>query len=446
MPNQKLSHISVYFLFTWLAMSSALAEVGEPCARVAGVVGMVSYNQGYAIANGEKLNQGSQIRTGENSRILLTLRDRSELEIGDNTELTLSACENVQDSVRINLALQYGIVRVKVSKDKKNQNREFKLNTPTSTLGVRGTEFYVTWQQDPSGLLAERVAVSEGKVEISSNLDLGNTLLVEKGSEFRAEGRIRESGAAFKVEPNGAPQVDKFTSSEQEELEEYFQTEYPVSSAADQDSPRDIDSDLEDKKIQQEDDSGIDFQNEDSFIDNQEGIRSEQYVRRAILSTIVNTTGKFDFNRIYMNHLMGFSAIYQMQNGPRKFTKYTSGMQGLSLGYVTKGGHAFELGLEASAVSNIFAGYRYIWRPEKFSMWPFFGAGVGTEISSVRLSQGPSEAESYGRLGGMKQMGFGTLGVLIPVVEVGIKAELRANFYGFDRMVLTQGLGLIIFI
>jgi hypothetical protein len=190
----------------------------------------------------------------------------------------------------------------------------------------------------------------------------------------------------------------------------------------------------------------IDFENEDAFIDSQEAIRSEHYVRRAILSTIVNTTGKFEFSRLYINHLMGFSAIYQQQNGPIRFTKYTSGMQGLSLGYVNRRGHAFELGLEVSAVSNLYGGYKYIWRPEKISAWPFLGLGIGTEISSVRLSQGPIEAENYSKFGGMKQMAFGTLGVMIPIVEVGIKAEMRATFYALDRMVLSQGLGLIIFL
>lgn len=190
----------------------------------------------------------------------------------------------------------------------------------------------------------------------------------------------------------------------------------------------------------------IDFDHEDAFIDQQEAVRSEQYVRRAILSTIVNSTGKFEFNRIYINHLMGFNAVYQQENGPIKFTKYTSGMQGLSVGYITKKGHAFELGLEASAVSNLYGGYRYVWRPEKVSVWPFAGVGIGTEMSSIKLSHGPAAAENYGKLGGMKQMGFGTVGLLIPIVEVGIKAEVRANFYGLDRMVLSQGLGLIIFL
>lgn len=194
------------------------------------------------------------------------------------------------------------------------------------------------------------------------------------------------------------------------------------------------------------DDLGIDFEHEDAFIDQQEAVRTEQYVRRAILSTIVNTTGKFSFNKFYINHLMGFNSVFQQENGPIKFTKYTSGMQGLAVGYITKKGHSFELGLEASAVSNIYGGYRYIWRTDRFTIWPFAGLGIGTEMSSIKLSSGPSAAENYGRLGGMKQMGFTTLGLMIPIVEVGIKAEVRALFYGLDRLILSQGLGLIIFI
>jgi hypothetical protein len=190
----------------------------------------------------------------------------------------------------------------------------------------------------------------------------------------------------------------------------------------------------------------IDFEHEDAFIDTTEAVRSEHYMRRAILSTIVNTTGKFEFNRLYINHLMGFSAIYQQKTGPINFTKYTSGMQGLSLGYISARGHSFDLGVEFSAVSNIYGGYRYVWRPSKISIWPYLGLGVGTEISSLKLSEGPSQAMVYDQLGGMQHMGFATVGVLIPIVEVGIKIEMRGNFYALDRLVLTQGLGLIIFL
>ena len=184
--------------------------------------------------------------------------------------------------------------------------------------------------------------------------------------------------------------------------------------------------------------AGIDFEHEDSFIDNSDAVRSKQYVRRAILSTVIRETSRFDFSRWYVNHLMGFSAIYQRT----RFAKFTSGMQELSVGYVTEGGHAFEGGLELSAVSNIFVGYRYFFRPKSFTLWPYVGAGVGEEIHLIDFAEGPPQAQNYS---GQKEMGFGTLGVLLPLVDVGIKAEARFNFYGMDRWVLTTGVGAILF-
>ena len=34
----------------------------------------------------------------------------------------------------------------------------------------------------------------------------------------------------------------------------------------------------------------------------------------------------------------------------------------------------------------------------------------------------------------------------IPIVEVGIKVEARALFYGLDRLVLSSGLGLVVYL
>jgi hypothetical protein len=182
----------------------------------------------------------------------------------------------------------------------------------------------------------------------------------------------------------------------------------------------------------------LDFENPDVYIDTSEAIRSKQYVRRAILSSVIDATSKFSFSRVYLNHLLGFNAVYQLT----RFAKYTSGMQGLSLGYVSEGGHGWEAGMEISTVSNIFAGYRHFFRLESFSLWPFAGLGAGHEVPLMAFADVPTEARDYA---GKKSFGFVGLGVLIPLVDVGLKAEIRGNFYGFDRLVLTQGIGAILF-
>lgn len=194
-----------------------------------------------------------------------------------------------------------------------------------------------------------------------------------------------------------------------------------------------------DRELTEEEKLELDFLTEDAYLDMTEAIRSKQYVRRAILSSVIHTTNKFAFERMYINHIMGFNAIFQR----KIFAKYVSGVQGLSVGYVTSKGHAFEAGLELSALSNVFTGYRYFYRPEKFSLWPFAGAGIGTEFNAINFAEGPPESLLYN---GPKQMGFVTLGFLVPLVDVGLKAEFRFNFYGMDRLVLTQGIGAIIFL
>lgn len=181
-----------------------------------------------------------------------------------------------------------------------------------------------------------------------------------------------------------------------------------------------------------------DFKSNEAYIDQYEGVRSKHYVRRAILSHVITATNQIAFDRVYINHILGFNAVYQRIT----FAKYTSGIQGLSLGYVTKGGHGVEAGMEVSALNNIFAGYRYFFRPEKFALWPFAGAGAGYEVGLIKFAEGPPEAVAYN---GTKAFGFATLGVLVPLVDVALKAEFRFNFYGKDRLCLTQGIGAILF-
>ena len=193
------------------------------------------------------------------------------------------------------------------------------------------------------------------------------------------------------------------------------------------------------KKAPDYDKPNIDFENPDTLIDPIEGLRNKHYVRRAILSSMARHTSRFDFDRPYINHLMGFSAVLQRD----LFTKYVAGLQALSAGYITENGHGFEAGLEFASVSNLFIGYRKIFRPESFSVWPFAGFGAGTEVTFFRFADGPTQAPVYN---GLKQMGFGNVGFLVPLADIGIKAEARFNFYGTDRLILATGIGVIFFL
>ncbi len=194
-------------------------------------------------------------------------------------------------------------------------------------------------------------------------------------------------------------------------------------------------------EVLKKDEDIIDFENPDTFIDISEAINSKQYVHRTILSTAIKYTSGFSFERFCFNHLMGYSAVWQRV---RPHIKYITGVQGISVGYISSKGHSAEIGLEFSAVTNITLGYKHVFKTDAFySMWPYIGIGPGVEISQLKLANGPLEADRYD---GTTIMGFIYLGLLIPLVDVGLKAEVRFNFYGLDRIVFTQGVGATIFL
>jgi hypothetical protein len=185
----------------------------------------------------------------------------------------------------------------------------------------------------------------------------------------------------------------------------------------------------------------VDLQNEDTFIDISDALRSKQYVHRAILNSLVTETNRFGVGRFYVAHMMGFNQVWQRRKD--FYSKYASGLQGISAGYISKWGHGLELGGELSSVTNVFLSYKYFLRPSKFSLWGVFGGGIGTEVTAINFAEGPPEEALYT---GSRQMVFVSLGVLVPMIDVGFKGEVRINFYGGDRFIFTSGIGVILFL
>lgn len=179
---------------------------------------------------------------------------------------------------------------------------------------------------------------------------------------------------------------------------------------------------------------------ESELTDISDATRSKQYMHRTILSQVIKETSRFNLGRFYLNHLMGFSNVYQTAVN---YVKFSSGFQGISAGYVTTGGHGFELGTELSVVTNVFAGYRFFVRPKNFSVWPVVGMGVGKQVQEIKFIDGPFEAQDYD---GSTNLLFGSLAILIPLVDIGLKAEVRFNFHGSDRITFLYGVGAMVFL
>ena len=200
----------------------------------------------------------------------------------------------------------------------------------------------------------------------------------------------------------------------------------------------------EKKKEAEKEEKNYDFENEETFMDVPDALRSRQFVHRAILSTIIRDTVKVSLGTWYVNHLMGFNAIYQPANrGGKSFAKYVSGVIGFAGGYVTEGGHAIELGVDLSANSLMFFNYKKLMGGEGKMFWPYFGLGAGMEMGFFRLTDLPPEAKVYQ---GSTTMGFFTIGTLVPLVDLALKVEARFIFFGLDRLMLSTGAGVVFFL
>jgi hypothetical protein len=193
-----------------------------------------------------------------------------------------------------------------------------------------------------------------------------------------------------------------------------------------------------------EEEPTYDFEHEDTFIDVPDALRSKQFVHRAILSTIIRDTAKVTLGNWYFDNTLGFNAVYQPANqGGESFAKYVTGVLGFAFGYVSQKGHAGELGFQFSGVSNLSLGYKYFMKPAKWSAWPFLGGGLTQAIVGIKLAEIPIEAQVYqGTNTGL----YIDTGLVVPLVDIALKAQARFNFYGLDRLMLTTGVGVIFFL
>lgn len=194
------------------------------------VLGIATTQEGVSLKIGQTLNQGTQVQTGPTSLLKLVLRDDSIIDMGSSSRLRIASCEGKNWATRINLELENGELRAVVNKAARAKRQEFKVKTLTSILAVRGTEFFMSWQQNADGQVSEQVGVTEGRVEVKSLFDDSfKPVAISSGTEFRAEGRVeRTETGELKVEASAPPKLDQFTADEQRQFEQKTKTEEKV--------------------------------------------------------------------------------------------------------------------------------------------------------------------------------------------------------------------------
>jgi hypothetical protein len=126
------------------AVAATAADIGQ--IKVAkGQVSIVRGGQTLPGEAGARLQPGDVLRTGADGSVGVTMSDNSTLSVGPNSVLALEKYEfdATTNQGQFDASLQKGSLAVVSGRIAKQSPDAMKVRTPSSILGVRGTEFVV---------------------------------------------------------------------------------------------------------------------------------------------------------------------------------------------------------------------------------------------------------------------------------------------------------------
>ena len=146
---------------------------------------------------GMVLQQGDRISTNPYASLRLTIQDTNDdITISENTEFTIANLDEAEENKRTKLTIWNGSIWAKVtpllhSKDK------FEIGTPSSTMNVKGTNFYVG--VDPNNG-SSTVFVGSGTVNVSpSNQGGGTSTNVFPSQQVVVDGSIANDSGDLNI-------------------------------------------------------------------------------------------------------------------------------------------------------------------------------------------------------------------------------------------------------
>lgn len=177
---------------------------------------------------GEPIRAGDRVYTGEDGNIELLFTDGAVVLVRPRSEFAVEGYRYDAQGERSLFALARGAVRTATGAIGKRNHEDFRLRTPTATIGIRGTEFETsenacdTRACQPGERPGLVVTVYKGRVAVSNasgttEVPEGATLYVRNAQEPAVFGtgepqrpaqpapQNRSNGAATPRPPNGSP-------------------------------------------------------------------------------------------------------------------------------------------------------------------------------------------------------------------------------------------------
>lgn len=169
-----------------LAASSALADAVGVFTDTDGDVKLLRGQYYYAAEAGVEVQDDDILETGASAAAQIEMRDGTVLKLGNNGRLVLSEyrTDDNRNVIRAGLDVLSGWLRFAVAK--LQGGADYHINTPTMTIGIRGTEGVIEAEHAQGALYLE-----EGEVDVRAPDDAtGGATRVRSGDFIqRAYGR-----------------------------------------------------------------------------------------------------------------------------------------------------------------------------------------------------------------------------------------------------------------
>lgn len=143
--NQRYWMFGAIFAF-FSANAMAGPDVSAGMIKISkGQVSVIRTGSTLKVGVGDRIYAADKVRTGENSSVGITLKDNTLLSAGPNSVITIDkfSFNTSTHAGAMSVGIKKGTLTVATGKIAKQTPESIDFHTPSSILGVRGTEFLI---------------------------------------------------------------------------------------------------------------------------------------------------------------------------------------------------------------------------------------------------------------------------------------------------------------
>ena len=195
-------------------LAAAPARAADPDARLlmsSGDVRVIRTDRGWTamqpLARGDALRAGDTIVTGDDGRVQIRFSDGALVTLQPRSRFRIDEYRFDARGQRSFMSLLRGALRTTTGAIGKRSHEDYRLSTPTATVGIRGTDYAAEEtvcdpRCAPGASAGLRVTVNEGRVVVTSRagsveVGAGASVLVGAPNALpRLDGASRPAGAA----------------------------------------------------------------------------------------------------------------------------------------------------------------------------------------------------------------------------------------------------------